>query len=55
MKSDGGNNSLGSIASISKAREMGEKETRARTGKKKKENLASRARWPKGNQVETEG
>jgi len=34
---------------------MGKKETRARTGKKKKEKLASRARWQKGNQVETEG
>jgi len=36
---------------------MGEKETRARTGKmaKKKENLAPRARWQKGNQVEREG
>jgi len=42
-ESDGGNNSLGSIASISKSREMGGKKTGARTGKKtkKKEYLAS--------------
>jgi len=54
MNSDGDNNSLRSIASISKTRKKGgEKEISARTGKKtEKEYLASRE---KGNQVETEG
>lgn len=36
MNSDGDNNSLGSIASISKREIGGEKETSARTGKKTK-------------------
>ena len=58
MKSEGGNNSLGSIASISKTRKMGGKNKQWQEQVKrqrKNEYLASRARWQKGNQVENEG